>query len=465
MDFYTNLYKEIFQLSPLPMWVYDISTLCFLDVNEAAIYHYGYTRTEFLNMSIKDLSPAVSGAESEKAVKEVNEYKDRFTTKITKHLKKNGEIISVEIKSNLFGSNGKLAEFVIATDITAQLNSELAAKTSKEELLLSEKRFKSLVQAGSDLIAVIDMDGKYQFLSESFINLLNIYPEKMAGKMAFDYVHPDDRERVTDNLKELDKLPHVHIEPFRFLNGNDEWRWLTTIATNLIDDPSVSGIVTNSTDVTELINTNNELRLSNERYKLMLKAADEAICDWDIENDCVDWGVGFQEIFGYDLTIYNNTLWSDNIYPEDKERVLKELDNAIQNPATETLYSEYRFLKKNREVAIIQYRGIFLRNESGKATRAVGSFRDITNYRHNIFQVHRQNQKLQEIAWMQSHKIRDSLSKIIGLVELLNAEEFITEPQKMILAYLNTSTADLDKGIRDIVQKAQSLDTAEGFNL
>lgn len=458
MDFRNTLYKDIFQLSPQPMWIYDINTLCFLEVNEAAILHYGYSREDFLSMTIKEIRPKDTIHQFEQAMENVHRYKECFTSKRYKHLKKNGEIISVEIKSNLFELNGSLAELIIATDITLQLQHEQTAKKLEETLLLSEKRFKALVQAGSDLTSIIDMDGRYQFLSESCISLLHLYPEKMIGKTAYDYIHPEDRERVIEQLNSLSEIKRTYIQPFRFLNGHNEWRWLTTTARNMLGDPAILGIVTNSTDITELINKNEELKLSNDRYKLMLKAADEAICDWDIENDIANWSVGFNEIFGYDLNVYNNTLWSDNIFPEDKEQALKELNDAVKDPKTEVLHSEYRFLKANREVAIIHYRGIFLRDQNGNAIRAIGSYRDITAYKENISQVQRQALQLQEIAWTQSHKIRDSLAKIIGLVDLLKNEDFVTDTQKEILTFLNKSATDLDKGIREIVNITHTMD-------
>lgn len=464
MDFLNKLYKEIFQISPQPMWVYDINTLNFLEVNDAAIHHYGYSRDEFLNMSIKEIRPEDSMPEFEKAMENVHRYKECFTINRYKHSKKNGDVISVEIKSNLFELNNRLVELVIITDITLQLQHEQAAKKSEEVLLLSEKRFKALVQEGSDIISVIDLEGRYQFLSESCISLLNIYPEEMVGKIAYDFIHPEDRERVMIQINMLTEIHRIQIKPFRFLTGQNEWRWLTTTAINMFADPSISGIVTNSTDITELIRKNEELQQSNERYKLMLKAADEAICDWDIENDITNWSVGFTEIFGYNLEIYNNTLWSDNIYPEDKQKAMKELDDALKNPAIEVLHSEYRFLKANREVAIIHYRGIFLRDKAGKAIRSIGSYRDITAYKENMTQIQKQTQQLKEIAWTQSHKIRNSLAKIIGLVDLLKAEDFIPESQKKILTYLYTSAADLDTGIREVINKTQASNTSEFSN-
>ena len=274
MDFRNNIYKDIFQLSPQPMWIYDMETLFFLEVNEAAINDYGYSREDFMNIN------------------EIRQGND------SEHIKKNGDVISVELKSNVFESNERLTKLVIAADITEQLQRQHAADKCEEELLLSETRLKALVQGRSDLTSVIDMDGKYQFLSESCTTLLNVHPDKMIGKTAYNFIHQDDQERVIKKMNTLHDVHRIQIEPFRFLDGNNEWRWITTTATNMLENPAIVGIVTNSTDVTELVNKNNQLHISNERYKLMLKAADEAICDWDIENDIVDWSLGFHEIFG-----------------------------------------------------------------------------------------------------------------------------------------------------------------------
>ncbi|MBB6498673.1 PAS domain S-box protein [Pedobacter cryoconitis] len=438
MNALNNLYKDLFQLSPQSMWIYDTDTLYFIDVNDAAILQYGYSREEFLKMTIQEIIPD----------------KDKINQS-PRHVKKSGEIIDVELKTNLFDLNNKTARLVIITDITEQLRSAHTAKKLKEELLLSETRFKALVQGGSDLISIIDIEGKYQFISESWDQILTIKPESLLHKSAFEFIHPEDRERVKEKVSRLRKVKRITIEPFRFLNGKNEWTWLATTATNLTDDPAICGIVTNSKIITDVITKTEELRQSNERYKLVLKASDEAICDWDIENGIVDWGIGFQEIFGYELNVSDNTIWSDNIHPDDKQRVLKEIDEAIENPATEILYSEYRFLKANREITHIQYRGIFLRNSEGRATRIVGSFRDITTHKNSLYQFKKQNERLQEIAWMQSHKIRDSLARIIGLVDLFKDEDFINDSQKQLLDYLSISATELDAGIREIVKKAQ----------
>jgi PAS domain S-box-containing protein len=446
--------QNLFQVSPQPSWVYDTETMRFLDVNEAAILHYGYSRAEFLSMTLQDIRPPEDLLLLEHALNVVRSVRPQHSKKVYRHRKKNGEIIDVQIQSNVYNYNGKPAEIVLVNDITAIIQSQRELESSKQELLKSEARWRALVQEGSDMIAIVDHDLNYKFVSESCSSILNISQETFLNSKGYDYIHPEDQQRIMETVKMLQVTKRISLNPFRLRDGNGNWRWIKAIFADLSDDPAVGGIVVNSMDVTESILINEELKLSNERYKLVLKAADEAICDWDIVNDVVVWGSGFSEIFGYDLTNYNNTHWSDNIHPEDRERVLQEVKDMIGDPKREIYFSEYRFLKANREVLLVQHRGLYLRDEQGRAIRSVDTIRDITAAKERLVRIEQQNAQLKEIAWAQSHHVRAPLARIIALAELLTAEAFSPKQQEVI-NYLAASASELDEAIKGIIKKTE----------
>jgi PAS domain S-box-containing protein len=448
-------YINLFTLSPQPMWVYNVKTLEFLDVNDAAVRHYGYTREEFLSMTIREIRPPQEMHALDKALDIARTNSPTSTSGIFRHQKKNGEIIDVQIQSNFLDFLDGNAELVLIHDITSILRSEHEVQQSKEELLKSERRFKALVQEGSELTAILNIEGVFQFVSENYRNIIGHEPEDLLGKNVLEFIHPDDHTRIQGLLGCILTLKQIRIDAFRFRNGDGEWRWVTTTATNLLDDPSVLGIVVNSRDVTDSINQSIELKLSIERYKLILKASDEAFCDWDIENDIVDWGSGFHDIFGYDLSLYNNTLLSDNIHEDDKERVKKEVQEAIDDPTKEIYYSEYRYYKANREVINIQHRGIFLRNAAGKAIRSVDTLKDITPHIQRVERIERQNQQLKQIAWSQSHNVRGPLARVIALADLLHLETGVSEEYKEMVRHLADSAAELDEAIKGIIKKTE----------
>jgi PAS domain S-box-containing protein len=126
-------YSELFHLSPQPMYVTELWSLKFLDVNEAFIKHYGYTREELPLMDIRDIRPVKEIPALEMAL--LNDSEDHTKSLgIFKHLKKNGEIIQVDIQSNFIHYKGKKAKVTIATDVTERLNYIKAIEAQNEKL-------------------------------------------------------------------------------------------------------------------------------------------------------------------------------------------------------------------------------------------------------------------------------------------------------------------------------------------
>lgn len=118
-------YRLLFDCNPHPMWVADRLSLAFLAVNDAAIRLYGYTRAEFLAMSLKDLSPPMEreswGGQAEP---DVLPARNVGLPVIWSHAKKNGEVITVEITWNELAFQGTTAAMVLANDISLRLGLE-----------------------------------------------------------------------------------------------------------------------------------------------------------------------------------------------------------------------------------------------------------------------------------------------------------------------------------------------------
>src|SRR5437763_1544232 len=112
-------YRLLFESNPHPMWIYDRETLAFIAVNEAAIQHYGYSRNEFLRMTLRDIRPS---EDVPWLLEKVSEITPGMNSASGRHLKKDGALIEVEIVSHTLSFNGKRAELVLAMD-TKERNS------------------------------------------------------------------------------------------------------------------------------------------------------------------------------------------------------------------------------------------------------------------------------------------------------------------------------------------------------
>lgn len=115
-------YSDLFHLSPQPMWVYSLETYQFLDVNRAAVTHYGFTRDEFLSMTIKEIRPKEELPKLEAAIAFARKHEELFTKGVYRHRKKDGKLIHVEIQSNIIQFQGQKAEVILVNDITEKLD-------------------------------------------------------------------------------------------------------------------------------------------------------------------------------------------------------------------------------------------------------------------------------------------------------------------------------------------------------
>jgi two-component system cell cycle sensor histidine kinase/response regulator CckA len=123
-------YRLLFASNPLPMWVCDLETLRFLEVNEAAIRHYGYTRDEFLSMTLLEIRPPEDQVEVTTNVKRIDSPFGK--TEIWRHQKKDGSLISVEITAHSIEFEGRKARLVLANDVTERRNLEEQLKQSQK---------------------------------------------------------------------------------------------------------------------------------------------------------------------------------------------------------------------------------------------------------------------------------------------------------------------------------------------
>lgn len=192
-------YRELFDANPHPMWVYDRASLRFMAVNDAAVSHYGWTREEFLAMTIRDIRPTEELPALAEAVAAAGEGLVR--SGVWRHRTKAGKEILVEIASHTRPFEGREARLVVAYDITAQEESAVAVR-------LSEERFRLVVRATSDTIWDWDLRTDTVWWNDEQRTLVGAGPPTPglgnAPSSGDDWktrIHADDRERVVKGIE------------------------------------------------------------------------------------------------------------------------------------------------------------------------------------------------------------------------------------------------------------------------
>jgi PAS domain S-box-containing protein len=187
-------YRFMFANNPQPMWIFDTETLAFLEVNEAAVNHYGYSREEFQSMTLKDIRPAEDMSIFQKNVGPTE--LDLAQIHEVRHLKKNGEIILVQISWHSMLYKSRKARHILINDITER-------KKAEDALRESELKYRELIENSPDAI-VIYSKGEIILVNKGAVQLLAAgSSEELLGKKVLQFVHPDYRKMVTEQMKKM----------------------------------------------------------------------------------------------------------------------------------------------------------------------------------------------------------------------------------------------------------------------
>jgi PAS domain S-box-containing protein len=234
-------------------------------------------------------------------------------------------------------------------DITDRKISELAVQQSEE-------RFRSLVQNGNELIAVIDAQGNYSFVGSNVEHLLGYTAEELQSRNAFAYIHPDDAGEIVPVLQQVAACKTVTAPPFRFLSGSGEWRWVESTITNHLDNPAIRGLVVNSKDITEKKRQEDDLRESEQRFKALVKNGSDLIVVIDDKGNLAYCSDNAMRLLGYsheELAGYNVF---DLIHPDDLHKVTLEIETVLKDPAN-AKGVQHRFLHKNGDWVWLESKG------------------------------------------------------------------------------------------------------------
>jgi PAS domain S-box-containing protein len=148
-------YRTLFESNPLPMWLSDLDALRFLNVNEAAIAHYGYSREDFLAMSLADIRPP---EDVDKLVTRARQTSAGLKQHgVWRHLKKDGTPIDVELTANTMEIDGRRVALVLAHDVTERLRAERALRES-------EARFRLALDAAPVTVFEQDRELRYTWI-------------------------------------------------------------------------------------------------------------------------------------------------------------------------------------------------------------------------------------------------------------------------------------------------------------
>ncbi len=362
---------------------------------EQAPVGLAFLDTDLRYFLINDSLAAVNGIPAEehlgRDMREVSPEMERWAGRYFRRVLETGQpLVDVEITREASGGRrtSVLASYypVRASDgqvlgVGCAVLDITERKEAEETLRRSEERFRSLVQNASDVIMVVDADGTIGYVSPAVEKVLGYRPEEMVGHNAIRFLYPDDLEEGSRIFAKIASRPGVHpaIE-FRVPHKNGSWRYLETVMNNLLDAPSVGGVVLNQRDITRRRLAEETMRRSEDRLRLAVEATDLGTWDFNPITGDLRWDERCKALFGLPPEAeVDYDVFLAGLHPEDRERT----DGIVQrtlDPESGGQYDiEYRTVGLTDGVERwVAARGQAYFDDAGRAYRFIGTVLDIT---------------------------------------------------------------------------------------
>ncbi|HEX8452466.1 MAG TPA: PAS domain S-box protein [Longimicrobium sp.] len=173
-------------------------------------------------------------------------------------------------------------------------------KGAERALQRSEEHFRALIENGSDLITIVDAEGRFRYNSPSVKRILGFDPEKLVGLDVLRLIHRDDVQSVREALEAVARQPGTSrgVE-FRCRGADGKWRVLEGMGRTLSPDSTAEGIVVNSRDITRRKTSSEALRASEESYRGLFDSLTELVYVQDLEGRFLNVNAAVLRTYGY----------------------------------------------------------------------------------------------------------------------------------------------------------------------
>jgi PAS domain S-box-containing protein len=459
-------FRLLFDGNPIPMWVYDLATLRFLEVNDAAVAQYGYSRAQFLAMTIADIRPPEDAARLRPALAAMSALYERAG--IWRHCTSDGREILVEVLWHRLEFQGQSAAIVAAIDVTEQ-------ERAKGALRESEARLRQILDTAYDAFVSIDPEDKVSAWNAEAERIFGWPADEVIGADFADIIVPERlREAQRSGLPRFiatgDTVGRRLELPAQRRDGSE-----FPVELSVSKMPSKIGPVFNAFihDITERQQREQAIRDSERHYRLLAENITDVITVLDFTGKRTYISPSVREALGYEPSELIGKRMLDMPHPDDAasavaaETALRRGDKATVTLRSRHADGHYVWM----ETSLRLVRDL----NTGKPIEVLGVSRDVSA-RHALqeelaaatLKAERANRAKSEFLANMSHELRTPLNAIMGFGDLIEHQRMgplgdaryagygrdIVESGKHLLALINEilDFAKVDAGRLSLVE-------------
>ena len=344
----------------------------YVQINKGFTDLMGYTKEDVIGKTSLELDIWHNPQDREKLVEglskegKVNNLEAEFEAK-------DGSVRTAIMSASVVKIHGEDHIISITRDITKRVEAQ-------RKIRESELRHHTLLSNISDVIGILDKDGKTRYVSPNSSKIFGWSPEDLTGMDAFQGIHEDDRDIAKDAFNQIIQEPGKRASlQIRYLCKNGEVRLIDITGVNMADDPVINGILISYRDVTERIEARRQAEANQANYVDFLNNFKGIAYQGDMQFRPSFLLGAVEEITGYQEKDFTGNLlsWDELIHPEDISRVKQSAEEFKANSLT-SFERLYRIIRKDKEVRWVRENISSIRDESGLPVRIQGTIVDIT---------------------------------------------------------------------------------------
>ena len=421
-------WRLLFEHNPLPMWVYDQTTLRFLAVNDATVATYGWTREEFLAMTIAAIRPAEDQAalQADLALRRTGLH----APQLWRHSLRSGRVIHVEITAHSIPFADRPARLVLAHDVTERVLAETALRDS-------EARWRQLFEASATGITSCAADGSFLSANPAFCALTGRSEAELLALHFLDITHPDDRISCADGLARLQRgeVETVGFEK-RYVRPDGSAVWARA-AVALTTPGRLEGA-----QLVAVVHDIGAQRAADARLReqaALLDAAQDAIIVRDLEGRITYWNRSAQRIFGWTAEEAIGAKAGDSLQEDPLIIAAVRSELTEHGRWTQTITQR----RKDGSRVTVDCRWNVLFDSTGAPNAVLAIKTDVTR-RVELETQLQQASRLEAVGQLTggiAHDFNNLLTVILGNADLL-AEQLADQPLLRPLAEMTRTAAE-----------------------
>jgi len=445
-----DLFRALFDDAPV---AYGLLGLDGLQVFANRAYHelFGYAPGEMDGMSMRELTFGDEQAVTDLNLRRLMNGEAASYELDKRYVRKDGSVFwGHVVASALYDSHGDPWALLGAV---VDISDRMAALAAMAE---SESRFRALVQHSSDPIVVTDEQGNLMFATPSASDVSGTDVAQMMGMSVLTWVHEDDRDVVAESFLGVveDGGAAVPLQ-LRIRRPDGEVRFLEVVATNLLDDPAVNGMVLNLRDLTDTQVSMSALAVTETRFKRMIENISDTITLVDEQGRVLLSTGNLRSILGYDTAFWDDRNLFDVLHPDDVATMTESLGEILGEPGKE-LAGEARIRDAHGDWVDVEVNAVNLLDDES-VRGIVLTTRNVTARKHHEDelaeardQAVRALQMRTEFIASVSHELRTPIHGVLGLAELLETADLDDEARGLARS-ISRATESLRMVLDDIL--------------